>query len=79
MEFVIEFISNLLYIISFIVIGDLFFGFQRHYKKYEKFVLLVIVLLVTLVWFYFEIWAQFIIHISSILLIIKKCDREFPF
>ncbi len=76
MKYIIEYINNILYVAYFILIGELFLGFRRHCRKYEKLVLLVIVLIITISWFYLGLFERVIIHILSMLLIMFLYFKE---
>lgn len=76
MVYVVDGVRNLIYMLSFICVGQLFFGFKRQYRKYEKIVLLVTVLITTILWIYLDIWAQVIIHCFSIWVILFVYFKE---
>lgn len=76
MDYVIEYVSNLLYVVCFIAIGELFLGFHRYHRKYEHLILLVIMLVPTILWFELGIFEKLVIHVLSIALILWVYFKE---
>lgn len=68
MDFVLEFVANLVYVICFIVMGQLFLGFQRAYCKYEYIVLISLTFITTILWFTVETWLKMVAHMGCVLI-----------
>ena len=76
MKYIVEFFINLVYFACFISIGQLFFDFKRKYIKYEKLILIAMVVMATAAWFFAEMWIKSIIHLASIVIILRLFFKE---
>ena len=70
MEFALELMSNLIYVMCFIGIGQLFLDFKRRNYKYEKAIMFILILLITIVYMYAELWLKMAAHALCVLIIL---------
>lgn len=76
MEFVLEFLANIIYICSFICIGKGFFDFERRNNKYRIVFLLVLIFFTTVLGVYAHILVRTVTHILCIGIILWLFFKE---
>lgn len=76
MNYVFEFVNNLIYFTLLVYIGYYFFGFERRYRKYGGTLFLGIILVLTLGWFQLSITSKMIAHIASAIIILYLFFKE---
>lgn len=76
MEFVLEFLTNLIYIWSYIYIGKSFFDFERRHIKYAKIALVALIFVATVIGKHVEVWRQLVVHMVCVVAMLCLFFKE---
>lgn len=77
MEAVLELLANLIYVWSFVCVGQCFLGFERRNNRYERIIFVVLTLFTTICGLYVDVWLEVLLHILCIITILGCFFREY--